>query len=417
MGEVYRARDTKLNREVAVKVLPEHLADDADARARFEREAHAVAALSHPNILAIHDFGVESGIAYSVTELLEGETLRARLSGSPLLGRKAIDFGLQIARGLAAAHERGIVHRDLKPENVFLTKDGHVKILDFGLARMTGVSGFGGATNAPTVEAAGTAPGTVMGTMGWHVARAGARPRGDHRTDISRRCRDEMLSGRRARGDSAADTMTEIPKAEPPDLRDQPRGPGCARKAFVRHAWKNLKTGSSRRGCLTTSRRPDRPSESRTAAPRGGFPASPGRASDRGRRGGGGPRRWMVRGETLRPEARRGERKFRQLDVPARFHRIGAVRPDGQSVAIRAVTGCRRSCTSNVRRFSTRLLQLPSAEVLVVSSAGQVAIALTAGCPQRRRAGTLALVPLTGGARAPAGGRPVADWLPTGARC
>jgi serine/threonine protein kinase len=115
MGEVYRARDTKLNRDVAVKVLPEHLADDADARGRFEREAQAVAALSHPNILAIHDFGIEGDVAYSVTELLEGETLRARLSGSPLHSRKAVDFALQIARGLAAAHERGIVHRDLTP--------------------------------------------------------------------------------------------------------------------------------------------------------------------------------------------------------------------------------------------------------------------------------------------------------------
>jgi serine/threonine protein kinase len=214
MGEVYRARDTKLNREVAVKVLPEHLADDADARGRFEREAQAVAALSHPNILAIHDFGVEGDVAYSVTELLEGETLRARLSGSPLHGRKAVDFALQIARGLAAAHERGIVHRDLKPETIFLTKDGHVKILDFGLARMTGVAGAGGgATNAPTVEAAGTAPGTVMGTMGYMSPEQVRGREADHRTDIFSfgAVMYEMLSGRRAfRGDSAADTMTEI---------------------------------------------------------------------------------------------------------------------------------------------------------------------------------------------------------------
>src|SRR5512144_58390 len=134
MGEVYRARDTRLERDVAVKVLPENLITDADALARFEREAKAVAALSHPNILAIHDFGRDRGIAYAVMELLEGETLRERLDGGPIPQRKALDYALQIAQGLAAAHDRGIIHRDLKPQNVFLTRDGMVKILDFGLA-------------------------------------------------------------------------------------------------------------------------------------------------------------------------------------------------------------------------------------------------------------------------------------------
>ena len=136
MGEVYRARDTKLDRDVAIKVLPESLARDPDALSRFEREAKAVAALSHPNILAIHDFGRHDGIAYAVTELLQGETLRGKLDGGTATSQKqAIDYGLQIAKGLSAAHEQGIVHRDLKPENVFVTKDGHVKILDFGLAK------------------------------------------------------------------------------------------------------------------------------------------------------------------------------------------------------------------------------------------------------------------------------------------
>src|SRR5689334_4712248 len=133
MGEVYRAKDTKLNREVAIKVLPESLAGDSDALARFEREAHAVAALNHPNILSIHDFGNEAGVVFAVTELLEGETLRARIETGALPQRRAVEVAIQIARGLAAAHEKGIVHRDLKPENVFLTSDGRVKILDFGL--------------------------------------------------------------------------------------------------------------------------------------------------------------------------------------------------------------------------------------------------------------------------------------------
>ncbi|MET0619847.1 MAG: serine/threonine-protein kinase, partial [Thermoanaerobaculia bacterium] len=124
MGEVYRARDTALDREVAIKVLPENLALDPEAYARFEREAKAVAALSHPNILAIHEFGSARGIAYAVTELLEGDTLRARLDSGPLIEMQAVDYALQIARGLAAAHEKGVVHRDLKPENVFVTNAG-----------------------------------------------------------------------------------------------------------------------------------------------------------------------------------------------------------------------------------------------------------------------------------------------------
>jgi serine/threonine protein kinase len=137
MGEVYRARDSRLERDVAIKVLPERLAQDPQALARFQREARAVAALSHPNILAIHDFGCEGGITYVVTELLEGESLRSRLGRGALGWRKAVETGIAIADGLAAAHSKGITHRDLKPENIFLTEDGRVKILDFGLARST----------------------------------------------------------------------------------------------------------------------------------------------------------------------------------------------------------------------------------------------------------------------------------------
>src|SRR6266568_5788001 len=129
MGEVYRARDSKLKRDVAIKVLPQSLTADADALARFEREALAVAALSHPNILAIHDFGTQDGIAYAVMELLEGETLRGKLDAGPITQKTAVDYTLQVSKGLSAAHEKGIVHRDLKPENLFVSRDGHVKIL------------------------------------------------------------------------------------------------------------------------------------------------------------------------------------------------------------------------------------------------------------------------------------------------
>src|SRR5436309_159524 len=136
MGEVYRAKDTMLDREVAVKILPEHLASNPDALARFQREAKAVAALSHPNILAIHDFGTEQGVSYAVMELLEGENLRIRLGRSAPSWREALEIGVAVAAGLSAAHAKGIIHRDLKPENIFLAADGQVKILDFGLARV-----------------------------------------------------------------------------------------------------------------------------------------------------------------------------------------------------------------------------------------------------------------------------------------
>src|SRR5580765_7096241 len=137
MGEVWKARDSRLNRDVAIKVLPEKVASDPEALARFEREAKAVAALSHPNVLGLFDLGKDGETAYAVTELLVGETLRQRLAEGPLPQRKALESALQVAQGLPAAHEKGIVHRDLKPENLFVTSDGRVKILDFGLAKVT----------------------------------------------------------------------------------------------------------------------------------------------------------------------------------------------------------------------------------------------------------------------------------------
>ena len=163
MGEVYRARDNKLDRDVAIKVLPQSVATDPDTLARFEREAKAVAALSHPNILSIFDFGVAAGISYAVMELLEGETLRGKLDAGPITQKQAVDYALQVARGLSAAHGKGIVHRDLKPENLFVSRDGHLKILDFGLAkRVETVAEM----SAPT-RSGHTEPGTIMGTAGY----------------------------------------------------------------------------------------------------------------------------------------------------------------------------------------------------------------------------------------------------------
>src|SRR5687768_333331 len=166
MGEVWRARDEKLGRDVAIKVLPGAFSGDKSRLARFEQEAQAAGALNLPNILVIYHIGTHEGAPYIVSELLEGETLRDRMGGGALPQRKAIDYALQIAHGLAAAHEKGIIHRDLKPENLFITKDGRVKILDFGLAKLTRVDGDQSQTDIPT-RRVDTDPGVVMGSIGY----------------------------------------------------------------------------------------------------------------------------------------------------------------------------------------------------------------------------------------------------------
>ena len=218
MGEVYRARDARLDREIAIKVLPSELAADPDRRARFEREARALAAMNHPNIVAIHDVGNVGGVGFVVMELLEGETLRATLTSAPLSWRRAIDYAAQMARGLAAAHERGLVHRDLKPENVFVTRDGRVKILDFGIAKVVepGAVGDGGLTRT-----VGTEPGVVLGTVGYmSPEQVHGRP-ADGRSDIFSlgAILYEMITGRRAfAGDSAVATLSAILRDDPPAL-------------------------------------------------------------------------------------------------------------------------------------------------------------------------------------------------------
>jgi eukaryotic-like serine/threonine-protein kinase len=249
MGEVYRARDTRLGRDVAVKVLPASMAHDPERLARFEQEARATAALNHPNILALYDIGTSApglperlggvpptgavGAPYLVAELLDGETLRDRLGRGALPPRRAIESATQIAAGLAAAHDKGIAHRDLKPENVFVTTDGHVKILDFGLAKLTAgpvkagdyVSGppEGGHYDVHTAlaTAPGTSPGVVLGTVGYMAPEQVKGLPADHRSDIFAlgAMLYEMLSGRRAfQRETAPETMTAILNEEPPEL-------------------------------------------------------------------------------------------------------------------------------------------------------------------------------------------------------
>ncbi|HEY4230225.1 MAG TPA: serine/threonine-protein kinase, partial [Thermoanaerobaculia bacterium] len=183
MGEVYRAKDPRLGREVAIKVLPASFSQDPDRLKRFEQEARAAGVLNHPGITAVYDFGTAADQSpYIVTELLEGETLRNRLLTGALPVRKAIDYAVQIAKGLAAAHEKGIVHRDLKPENLFLTKDGRVKILDFGLAKLKNEKDGSEHTDLKTVS--GTEPGVVLGTMGYMSPEQVRGKPADRRSDL-----------------------------------------------------------------------------------------------------------------------------------------------------------------------------------------------------------------------------------------
>jgi len=236
MGEVYRARDSRLKREVAIKVLPQALSLDADRLRRFEQEALATAALNHPNILAVFDIGTNEGSPYVVSELLEGETLRERVRTGPVAVRKALDYALQIAHGLAAAHEKGIIHRDLKPENLFVTKDGRVKILDFGLAKLTQAES-GSHTSLPTATH-GTEAGVVLGTAGYMSPEQVRGKALDPRSDIFSfgAILYEMLSGKRAfHGDTPADTMSAILKEDPPELNETNRTVSPALERIVQH--------------------------------------------------------------------------------------------------------------------------------------------------------------------------------------
>ena len=235
MGEVYRAKDTRLGRDVALKILPESFARDADRLRRFEQEARAVATLNHPNILAIHDIGQHNGTPFLVSELLEGESLRSALDRGALPQRKTIEYGVQIAQGLAAAHKKGIVHRDLKPENVFVTKDGRIKILDFGLAKLA--QQMGADSDEVTLTSSHTAAGVVMGTASYMAPEQVRGEPVDPRTDIFAfgAVLYEMLSGVRAfHRDTSAETMTAVLKDDPPELSGPVRSVSPTLERIVR---------------------------------------------------------------------------------------------------------------------------------------------------------------------------------------
>ncbi len=244
MGEVYRARDTRLQRAVAIKILPEAIACDPARMQRFEQEARTIAAINHPNILAVYDVGSQEGISYLVMELLEGETLRERLNDGPLSVRKAVEIGLQIAHGLCAAHERGVVHRDLKPENIFLTRDGHTKLLDFGLAKAVAAPAAAKASahmsdlTMQTAATMQTEPGMVMGTAPYMAPEQVRGQPVDSRADIFSfgAVLYEMLCGKLAfSGDTAAEVMTAVLKSDPPQFDPAQTKVPQALDRIVRH--------------------------------------------------------------------------------------------------------------------------------------------------------------------------------------
>ncbi|HYK01985.1 MAG TPA: protein kinase [Thermoanaerobaculia bacterium] len=443
MGAVYRARDTRLGRDVAVKVLTNVSFSDRERLQRFEQEARATGMLNHPNLLTVYDIGRDDeGNPFLVSELLEGETLGSRLVRGPLAPRRAVDAALQMANGLAAAHEKGIVHRDLKPDNIFLTRDGRLKILDFGIAKLTGTKNSEG----PTFAMAATEPGMVIGTVGYMSPEQVRGEAVDHRSDIFSfgTIVYEMLTGARAfRRDSAIETLSAILKDEPRDLTEVLPNVPPALERLVRRCLEkdrdlrfqsardlgfNLETLATMSQTQTMSQAP------RPAAPRTASTVAP-----------------TVRQTVARPLTKPKHRtsplllgllylvsiagaayagwllaKRQQGEVAEpQFHRLtfrrGEVRsarfsPDGETIVYSAAWDGRPPETFIATRRATeaRPLGVPSSEVLGVSKSTELAILL-----RRDRVtglGTLARVPLAGGMpREVAENVLQADWSPDGA--
>jgi len=420
MGEVYRARDPRLGREDAIKVLPASFSADADRLRRFEQEARAAGVLNHPNITAVLDIGEHEGAPYVVQELLEGETLRQVLAGGRLPARKAIDYAIQIAHGLAAAHEKGIVHRDLKPENVFVTKDGRVKILDFGLAKLTHTEEGGGqTTNLPTATA-GTEPGVVLGTLGYMSPEQVRGRSADARSDIFSfgAILYEMLAGQRAfRGDSAADTMSAILREDPPDISVTNRNVTPGLERIVRHC---LEKNPEERFHSAHDLAFDLQALS-------GASVSDAKAMATPRKN----RRWVVpAGLALLAIYSAGlfwaARRTRSNEAPA-FQQLtfrrGLVRqarfaPDGQVIYAAAWDGKPAALYSTrPGSIGSSALSLPSAGILAISPAGQMALQLGARASEPYVVpGTLAESPLSGSEtpREILQGVQWADWSPDG---
>ncbi len=424
MGEVYRARDPRLNREVAIKILPPSFAADVDRLQRFQQEARAAAALNHPNILAIYDIGTSEGAPYVVSELLRGETLRERVRHGALPQRRAVEHALQITRGLAAAHEKGIVHRDLKPENLFITEEGQVKILDFGLAKLTRpeIAAAAAAADMPTVQVQ-TDVGQVMGTVGYMSPEQVRGQSADQRSDIFSfgAILFEMLSGQRAfKGSTPADTASAILREDPPEVASTNHNVSPALERILRHC---LEKNPAERFQSTRDIAFDLESLSAVS----GSTALAARPVARSRR------RWalaVIAALAVLVIYFGGVFTARRLfkTQPPGFHRLtfrrGSIRaarfaPDGQTIVYGAAWEGKPVELFTTRYDSTdsRSLSLESAQVLGISSTGEMAImvqpqALGGGFQQQ---GNLGRVPLAGGApREVLDHVQWADWTPDG---
>jgi eukaryotic-like serine/threonine-protein kinase len=408
MGEVYRARDARLDRAVAIKVLPPSFSADRDRMQRFAQEARAAAALNHPNILSIFDIGDEQGSPYVVSELLEGETLRERLRSGAISVRKAIEYGLQVARGLAAAHEKGIVHRDLKPENLFITSDGRVKILDFGLAKLTRPEAVTGA-DAPTVHAV-TEPGLIMGTAGYMSPEQVRGQPADQRSDIFAfgAILYEMISGKRAfHGESSADTMSAILKEEVPELSETARNVPAGLERIVRHCLEKhpsqrfhsagdlafdleslteISATSSKSGAQAAV------AEARGAESRRKLVSAVGAIALAAALIGLGW--WLGRGKGAAPPAEYQQVTFRTGSIGnARFAPDGSIIYDASWEG-----GPHQLYLARTDDNGSRELGLKDAALLSISKSGELAIRLnTVYYGGYARVGTLAKVPLSGG--------------------
>jgi sugar lactone lactonase YvrE len=426
MGEVWRARDPRLGREVAIKVLPSSFAGDAERLRRFEQEARAAGLLNHPNITAVYDVGQQEGAPYVVEELLEGETLRSVLANGPLSPRRATDYAVQVARGLAAAHQKAIVHRDLKPENLFVTQDGRVKILDFGLAKLTRSGAEASSLSALPTATAGTEAGTVLGTVGYmSPEQVRGRP-ADARSDIFSfgAILYEMLAGGRAfRGDSAAETMSAILKEDPPDVSSINAAVPPGLERIVHHCLeKNPEQRFQSAGDLAF----DLESASGFSAPsRASVPAASGRR--RVRRVVGGAALLAVAlaaafsaGRAWRPAGPERVLSFERKTFQPRIIFVARFAPDGRAIVYSSALQGNRSEIFSIRPEypESSPLGLSETHLLSVSTTGELLLLTRARWVNHRFfTGTLARMALGAGApREVLEGVREGDWSPDGGR-
>lgn len=414
MGEVYRARDTRLARDVALKILPESFSSDLDRLRRFEQEARSIAALNHPNILAVHDVGQQGDTRFIVTELLQGATLREKLAEGPLSARHSIDFAIQVTQGLAAAHEKAIIHRDLKPENLFITKDARIKILDFGLAKQS--ESALQPSDATLPSGTHTSAGMVVGTVGYMSPEQVRGGSVDARSDIFAfgTVLYEMLTAQRAfRRSSSIETMTAILKEEPSDLSSasqQPIPPALIRIVHrclekdpnqrfqsakdLSFALESVAAGSS----VQTDRLPRAPRSGKIFVISAAVVALA---------------LILVAGLAWAPRSQQPE--WRQLTFGLGYLSTARFTPDGQSIVYSAAWDKpeTRIYTSRIDGTELRALDLPPARLLAISRSGELAIALRSG--MWGNPGRLARVPLGGGSPRELLDNVIeADWLPDG---